>query len=257
MPSDSTRHADNGKNKFLVCHQLLSRWQVELEYYLYYFCKATAPQLLLQNDWSCAEAAELTILTKKITEYFCFHHKQVFSSHGISAQERESFCAKLQEVRQIRNFAVHRVTLHTSTLQKYARVVQEVLGLLRRLGGENFQQSCTNRVSQPTKPFSEAEKELNIEQAIQKQRLAAQKRANNISLMIEEFQASKRARDMRRYRNQQQNKDAERRRAERAEKARKEQEEAEHRRAERAKKARKEQEDARLRRAQKAINALQ
>ncbi|KAL5048332.1 hypothetical protein BDW71DRAFT_196336 [Aspergillus fruticulosus] len=220
MPSDSTRHTDNGKNKFLICHQLLSRWQVELEYYLYYFCKATAPQLLLQNDWS------------------------FFSSHGIPVQERESFCVKLQEVCQIQNFAVHQVTLHTSTLQKYARVVQEVLGLLRRLGGENFQQSCTNHVSQPTKPFSEAEvnkkqKELNIEQAIQKQRLAAQKRASNISLMIEEFQASKRARDMHRYQNQQQNKDTE------------------CRRAERAKKARKEQEDARLRRAQKAINALQ
>ncbi|KAL4971159.1 hypothetical protein BDW66DRAFT_166222 [Aspergillus desertorum] len=270
MPSDLTGHADNGKNKFLVCHQLLSRWQVELEYYLYYFCKATAPQLLLQSGWSCAEAAELTILTEKITEYFCFHHKQFFSSHGISAQERESFCAKLQEVRQIRNFAVHRTTLHTNTLQKYARAVQEVLGLLRRLGGEIIQQSCTNRLDHFIHTFWELDiksndqeqvdlstntstemvqrveglprrkqKELNIEQAIQKQRLAAQTRASNISLMVEEFQASKRARDTRRHRNQQQNKDAERRRAERAEKAMREQEEAEHRRAERAKKSRK------------------
>ncbi|KAL3430025.1 hypothetical protein BDV09DRAFT_189622 [Aspergillus tetrazonus] len=242
MPSDLTGHADNGKNKFLVCHQLLSRWQVELEYYLYYFCKATAPQLLLQSGWSCAEAAELTILTEKITEYFCFHHKQFFSSHGISAQERESFCAKLQEVRQIRNFAVHRTTLHTNTLQKYARAVQEVLGLLRRLGGEIFQQSCTNRVKMVQRVEGlprRKQKELNIEQAIQKQRLAAQTRASNISLMVEEFQASKRARDTRRHRNQQQNKDAERRRAERAEKAMREQEEAEHRRAERAKKSRK------------------
>lgn len=135
--------------RFLACHKLLSRWQSELEYYLYCFCKATAPQILDKSNWTCAEAAELTKLTEKITEYFCFYHKQYFNSQGMSPQEQELFCVRLQEVCQVQNFTVHRVMLHTATIQKYARIITGLLGTIIRLGGEDFQQSCNYHVSRP------------------------------------------------------------------------------------------------------------
>ncbi|KAH8693581.1 hypothetical protein BGW36DRAFT_207485 [Talaromyces proteolyticus] len=299
MASDST---DSDKNKFLICHQLLSKWQNELEYYLYYFCKITAPQLLDESGWCCVEAAELTRLTEKITEHFCFHHKRTFSSHGISEQERESFCVRLQEVRQIRNLAVHRVTLHTSTIQRYARIVQGILGPLKRIGGGEFSKSCNDRMNRFIETLWDTEnnksrdielstivetnairgieslsrseqKRLNIERAIEEQKLAAQRQAVNTSRMAEDFQISKRIKIMRIRQIQQdkensevrkkerfdkdrkQQEDANLRRAERAEKVRKQQEDANLRRAERAEKVRKQQEDANLRRAERAEKA--
>ncbi|KAL4789003.1 hypothetical protein BDV19DRAFT_383457 [Aspergillus venezuelensis] len=223
--------------KFLACHKLLPRWQSELEYYLYCFCKATAPQILDKRNWTCAEDAELTKLTEKITEYFC-----------MSPQERELFCVRLQEVCQVRNFAVHRVTLHTTKIQKYGRIITGLLGTIIRLGGEDFQQSCNNRLDHFIRTFWDIEsnksiqispstttgtkkvlsvgdlpksklKEAHIEQAFASQKLAAQRKANNILQMAEDFQTSKRKRDINRYQNQQDKDKAKSCKAEKAEKA--------------------------------------
>lgn len=287
-------------HRFLICHQLLSKWQNELEYCLYNFCKITAPQLVGECDWYCAEAAELTRLTEKLTEHFCFRHKRFLSNHGISEQERETFCVRLQEVRQVRNFAVHRVTLHENTIQKYARIVQVILGFLKRIGGAEFLSLCNDRVSKPSEsalvkqvitqlkmnqfietfwdtenkesrdtevltsaernvePHSIQDKEtmsrreqkrVNIEQAIEKQKLAAQRKAINVSRMAEEFQISQRLRKMCICRNEQNKKALELQKEQRSKKARKQKEVAELRKAERIKKSRKQQEDAELRKA--------
>ncbi|KAF5865939.1 hypothetical protein ETB97_001515 [Aspergillus alliaceus] len=180
--------------------------------------RANAPQLLSECHWTCPEAAELTRLTEKITEHFCFHHKRTFRSHGISEEERESFCTKLQEIRQIRNFAVHRVALNASTLRRYAKITLDVLRLLQRLGGEEFR----NLFNDP---------------------------------MAEDYEASKKAECMRRHQDQQEKAKARLRKAERAEKARKQEEGAKLRKAERAEKARKLEEDAKARKAERAEKA--
>jgi hypothetical protein len=99
-----------------------------LEFFLYQLCKTTAPGLIDDCHWSCAEAAELTTdtrrtpiqfaigtedgrsretyanlvfslqckdcaeaaeltrLSEKVTEFFCFHHKPIFKDCGISEQ---------------------------------------------------------------------------------------------------------------------------------------------------------------------------
>lgn len=134
-------------NRFLVSYRLLSRWQSQLEYFLYQFCKTHAPQLLVDCHWSCPEAAELTQLSEKFTEYFCFHNKRVFRDNGVSEEERESFCTKLQRVRQIRNLAVHRTTPSIRTVRRYANDALDVLKTVQRLGNEDFQRSFKNPVS--------------------------------------------------------------------------------------------------------------
>lgn len=65
-------------SRFLVSYRFLSRWQNQLEYFLYQFCKTHVPQFLVDCHWSCPEAAELTQLTEKFTEFFCFHSKSFF-----------------------------------------------------------------------------------------------------------------------------------------------------------------------------------
>ncbi|KAB8069059.1 hypothetical protein BDV29DRAFT_183508 [Aspergillus leporis] len=272
----------NEKNRFLFCYRLLSRWQNQLEYFLYHFCKTTAPQLLSECHWSCPEAAELSRLTEKITEYFCFHHKRNFSSRGISEQERESFCTKLQEIRQIRNFAVHRVTLNTNTIRRYAKIALDVLRLVQRLGGEGFRKSFNDPLNQLIEtfwdidnntwpnmvfrdyPVTEIEKkcaenlsrreqkEINLRRGIEDQKLAAQKRSNNIARMAEDFEASKKAEDTRRCQDQQEKEKARSRKVERAEKARKQEEDSKMRKAERAEKVRKQEEDVRAKQAARA-----
>lgn len=137
-------------SRFLATHRLLSRWQKELEYFLYYFCETHAPQLV-DCHWSCLEAAELTQLTEKFTEkfteHFCFHNKHVFQDHGVCKEERESFCAKLQRVRRIRDLAVHRVNPSTYTVRRYANDALDVLKIVQRLGNEDFQRSFKSPVS--------------------------------------------------------------------------------------------------------------
>lgn len=134
-------------SRFLVSYRLLSRWQNQLEYFLYQFCKTHAPQILVDCHWSCPEAAELTQLTEKFTEFFCFHNKPVFRNHGVSEEERESFCTKLQRVRRIRNFAVHRVNPSVYTIRKYANDALDVLRIVQRLGNEAFRRSFESPVS--------------------------------------------------------------------------------------------------------------
>jgi hypothetical protein len=121
-----------------VTYHLLCRWQTGLEFFLYQLCKTTAPGLIDDCHWSCAEAAELTRLSEKVTEFFCFHHKPIFKDCGISEQERESFCSDLQEIRQIRHCAVHRVDINAATINKYAKCALHVLGTIKRLGGQGF-----------------------------------------------------------------------------------------------------------------------
>ncbi|KAL4806629.1 hypothetical protein BDV18DRAFT_159799 [Aspergillus unguis] len=253
----------------------------ELEYFFYWFCKTTAPHLLDESNWPCVEAAELTRLTEKITEYFCFHHKQLFSDCGISPHERHSFRVELQEVCKIRHFAVHRDTLNRNTIQKYARIVQRLLGTLRRLGGERFYQSCSSRLDHFNETFLDVQdieyeqmdpsdaksispetdlpkskrKEIHLEQALETQKLAAQRKASNSAQMAEAFQASKRTRDANRDQNQKDKEKAELCRAERAERARKQVEEANIKRTERAEKVREQQGNAELRKAERAERA--
>ena len=124
--------------RFNRTYHLLCRWQTELEYFLYQFCKTVAPELVNDYHWSCAEAAELTRLSEKVTVFFCFNHKTIFKDCGISEQERESFCSGLQEIRQIRHFAVHRVNVNAITINKYAKCALNVLGTVRRLGGQGL-----------------------------------------------------------------------------------------------------------------------
>lgn len=129
--------------RFNMAYHLLSRWQTELGFFLYQFCKTVAPELVNDCHWSCAEAAsaeaaELTRLSEKVTVFFCFNHKTIFKDCGISEQERESFCSELQEIRQIRHFAVHRVKVNAITINKYAKCALNVLGTVRRLGGQGF-----------------------------------------------------------------------------------------------------------------------
>lgn len=126
---------------------LLCRWQTKLEFFLYHFCRTAAPRLVDECHWSCSEAAELTRLSEKVTEFFCFHHKESFKACGISEQERESFCLSLHEIRQIRNFAVHRVEVNWTTLTKYAKSALNVLAIIIRLGGKEFQSAQGDSVS--------------------------------------------------------------------------------------------------------------
>lgn len=133
--------------RFIVSYRLLSRWQNQLEYFLYQFCKTHAPQILVDCHWSCPEAAELTQLTEKFTEFFCFHNKPVFRNHGVSEEERESFCTKLQRVRWIRNLAVHRVNPSVYTIRRYANDALDVLRIVQRLGNETFRISFESPVS--------------------------------------------------------------------------------------------------------------
>jgi hypothetical protein len=126
-------------HRFQMTYYLLCRWQTELEFFLYQFCKTAAPGLIDDCHWSCPEAAELTRLSEEVTEFFCFHHKTIFKQCGISEQDRESFCCELQETRQIRHFAVHRVDVNAATINKYAKCALNVLGTVKRLGGQGFE----------------------------------------------------------------------------------------------------------------------
>ncbi|CAG8025877.1 unnamed protein product [Penicillium nalgiovense] len=130
----------SAEDRFHMTHHLLCRWQTGLEFFLYQLCKTTAPGLIDDCHWSCAEAAELTRLSEKVTEFFCFHHKPIFKDCGISEQERESFCFDLQEIRQIRHCAVHRVDVNAATMNKYAKCALHVLGTIKRLGGQGFRE---------------------------------------------------------------------------------------------------------------------
>lgn len=57
-------------------------------------------------------------------------------------------------------------------------------------------------------PRSE-QKKLNIKRAVEKQKLAAQWKANNTSQMVEDFQNSQRVKNIRMYQNQQDKENAE------------------------------------------------
>lgn len=141
---------DNDKyliiHSFQKRHTLLCRWQTQLEFFLYQFCRIVAPGLVDECHWSCPEAAELSRLSEKVTEFFCFHHKVAFQSYGISEQEREVFCSDLHRIRQIRHCAVHRVVVNAATIGKYAKSAHNVLAILKRLGGAEFEKSFGGQV---------------------------------------------------------------------------------------------------------------
>ncbi|CAG7956745.1 unnamed protein product [Penicillium salamii] len=132
---------------FLQRHSLLCRWQKQLEFFLYHICRSVAPALADQCHWSCPEAAELSRLSEKVTEFFCFKHKKYFQSCGITEYEREAFCSDLHSIRQIRHCAVHRVPVNAATIAKYARSAHHVLAILKRLGGTEFQEAFGGLVS--------------------------------------------------------------------------------------------------------------
>lgn len=134
-------------SRFLTSYYLVSRWQHNLEFFLFNFCRIKTPKIIAECHWPCHEAAELTRLSEKITEYYCFHHKRNFEKSGISAEERERFCAELWEIRQLRNAAVHRVPLNATTIKRYARSALGVLKIVRRLGGKGFEEAYGESVS--------------------------------------------------------------------------------------------------------------
>lgn len=123
------------KNRYI----LLCRWQTQVEFFLYQLCRIAAPNVVDECHWHCPEAAELSRLSEKITEYFCFHHKKAVQVSGISETEREDFCANIHGIRQVRHCAVHRVPANAITIAKYAKMVQNVLSISRRLGGTKFE----------------------------------------------------------------------------------------------------------------------
>lgn len=124
---------------FQRTYSLLCRWQEQLEYFLYHFCRVAAPALAEKSHWPCPEAAELSQLSEKVIEYFCLHRKKLFQARDISECERETFCSDLHTIRQIRHCAVHRAPVNAATIAKYARSAQNVLAILQRLGGPEFQ----------------------------------------------------------------------------------------------------------------------
>jgi hypothetical protein len=138
-------------SSFQARYSLLCRWQTQLEFFLYQFCQIAAPRLVDECHWSCPEAAELSRLSEQITEYFCFHHKQVFQARGISETEREAFCSNMHGIRQIRHCAVHRVPASAITIAKYARMVKNVLLISRRLGGTEFENAYGGSVCSGSK----------------------------------------------------------------------------------------------------------
>ncbi|CAG8205275.1 unnamed protein product [Penicillium nalgiovense] len=150
----------SAEDRFHMTHHLLCRWQTGLEFFLYQLCKTIAPRLIDDCHWSCAEAAELTQLSEKVTEFFCFHHKPIFKDCGISEQERESFCSDLQEIRQIRHCAVHRVDINAATINKYAKCALHVLGTIKRLGGQGFRKAHGEALDRFVNSFWETERHL-------------------------------------------------------------------------------------------------
>jgi hypothetical protein len=102
--------------------------------------------LVDECHWPSPEAAELSRLSEKVTEYFCFHHKVTFQACGISEKERESFCSNLHGIRQIRHCAVHRVAVNAATMGKYAKSAQNVLAILKRMGGTEFEEAFGRQV---------------------------------------------------------------------------------------------------------------
>ncbi|OJJ89275.1 cell envelope integrity protein TolA [Aspergillus glaucus CBS 516.65] len=272
MDSTSTATGDNDiaslqndEDRFLAIYRLLSKWQNQLEYFLYQFCKTHAPQLLVDCHWSCPEEAELTQLSEKFTEYFCFHNKRVFRDHGVSEEERESFCTKLQSVRRIRNSAVHRVHPSAYTIRSYANDALDVLKIVQRLGNEEFKKSFNNPLNEIIQTFWEInndgimasqghpvaqtkpecipllpkmeQKEVNMKRGLEDQKIAAQRKAFNIAKAAEDFEDSKRAKDVRLRRVEQQEEEAERKKIEKAERFKKQEEDAAARKAERDEKA--------------------
>lgn len=228
----------------------------------------------------------MTRLSEKITEYYCFHRKSAFQSRGISEQERESFCTKLQQVRQIRNFAVHRVMLKADTIRRYAKITIDVLVFTQRLGNSEYQALFTGPVSKsPYTPqvnnlgltelklnrfietFWEASDSYQPEMIFQNYQATEtsktseenfsnmEKRESNLNTTIEAQQiaAQRKASNVKKmieaFENSKKSKMSRQDRAER------EKEVAQLRMAERAERRRKQEEDAAVRRAQRAEKA--
>lgn len=132
--------------RFITSHQLLSRWQRNLEFFLFGFCRTNNKQIITKFNWPCYEAAELTQLSEEITEH-CFHHKKDFKKSGISPAQREAFCSKLQDIRQIRNTVAHHQAVNAKTIRWFAQSTLGVLTTVRQLGGRCFEEAYGEPVS--------------------------------------------------------------------------------------------------------------
>ncbi|KFY64727.1 hypothetical protein V496_03062 [Pseudogymnoascus sp. VKM F-4515 (FW-2607)] len=203
--------------RFVTTYQLLSRWQNNLEFFLFAFCRTNNQQIITKCNWPCYEAAELTRLSEEITEH-CFHHKEDFRKSGISPKEREAFCVKLQDIRQIRNTVAHHEAVSASTIRQYAKSTLGVLKIVRQLGGKRFEKAYGKPLDQLLDSFWEVEsnkeavlpldplklcygreiteslladvKTTNDTKPVMEQISGTRRRAINIETMIESFQAA-------------------------------------------------------------------
>ncbi|KFZ16874.1 hypothetical protein V501_02027 [Pseudogymnoascus sp. VKM F-4519 (FW-2642)] len=248
---DTTADAANdllgASQKFLASYRLLSRWQRNLEFYLFAFCRINNPQIIVQCNWPCHEAAELTRLSKKIKEH-CSHHTRDFEKSGISVDEREHFYTELQEIRKLRNTVVHREVVDAATIERYKGSALGVLQIVRRLGGKDFEEAYGKSLDHLLHSFCEVESApeavvsylypLNIrcgqgiKTAMEEQISARRRRAINIDKMMEDFQVAQEKRAANQQRALQQKEDADKAKAERAQKARDREKEAEQTRIE-------------------------
>ncbi|KFY22272.1 hypothetical protein V491_02852 [Pseudogymnoascus sp. VKM F-3775] len=216
--------------KFVTSHQLLSRWQRSLEFFLFAFCRTNNQEIIAKYNWPCYEAAELSHLSEEITE-LCFHRKKDFKKSGISPEQREAFCSKLQDIRQIRNTVAHHQAVDARTIRRYAQSTLGVLKTVRKLGGKCFEEEYGKPLDQLLDSFWEVEtnntgavllpldplklcygrditeslladiRTRNGIEPIMEQISGKQRRALNIETMIESFQAA----DEKRAANQQLN----------------------------------------------------
>ncbi|KAJ5263531.1 hypothetical protein N7478_011136 [Penicillium angulare] len=266
---------------------LLCRWQQQLEFFLFHVFRSVAPALADKCHWSCPEAAELSRLSEKVTEYFCFHHKEYFQSRGISEYEREAFCSDLHKVRQIRHFAVHRVPVNAATIAQYAKSAQHVLEMLKRLGGKEFQESFGELVNQSLETFWDVRtpgvpqttlyrpslqqqtdhgirsnanlevKAANIQHMRKLQNSAMERKLANIARMAEEMEISYTQKVARRKELCEQNEGSQQRKAERAERSQRERDEADRKKAERAQRSQRERDEADRKKAERAQRSQQ
>ncbi|RAO71522.1 uncharacterized protein BHQ10_007534 [Talaromyces amestolkiae] len=228
------------------------------------------------------------IMTREILISFSTQRTSAQNLHKdiVCKQERETFCTQLQEVRQVRNMAVHRVTPQSSTIRKYGKIVQAIVGFLPRIGGQEFLQTYNERIRQFIETFWDIEKnesgdvnaslipetiiirgiessprneqkEYNMKRSVEEQKLAAKTKANNVSQMARDFQESRRVKLMHVEQNQREKVDSELRKKEKSERLIKQLADAQLRKDERAERNRKQQDEAQIRRAERAARNRQ
>ncbi|KAJ5917493.1 hypothetical protein N7466_011047 [Penicillium verhagenii] len=281
-------HLDQGSAESSASDEsLLCRWQKQLEFFLYHILRSAAPALAHECHWSCPEAAELSQLSEKAIEYFCFHHKKLFQSCGITGNERESFCSDLHRIRQIRHCAVHRAPVNATTIAKYATSAKSVLATLNRLGGTEFRKDFGGLLDQSIQTFWDVRspslpqvaprratfqqygegnmqthalsegKTANIRRMRDLQNSAMERKLANITRMAEDIEVSQTQKAVRRAKLCQQTEESQQRKIEREQRNQQERNEADRKKAERAQRSQQERDEAGRKKAERAQRSQQ